>query len=367
MQNTSNKRTTNTIESTLAKAERKMAKMTFDPWLGCRLAPWMNTGTSALLPDGVRDPRLAMDLYSYCNVSGLSAGTNFSFIVYPFYPWNAAIVVDSGKLSLGTINAATAVVTVSAAYTQTPCNFTAAATSWVDDPFATSSKTYVNADKGRVTSMGWRLLYTGPVNTCAGIVNVTSSPLTNDPTIPKVKGTISVQGSDLGGVGSIGTATKSVNVIPMSPLGATSSKDMVTSRPEAGLKGIVRHSSSTFPWKEIWEQPVLLTQAAVGVDNVGGNVAAMNSSKYGTTGVYDAVAPTNFGTVQMIDDDWDQVRVSVTGPNTDASFRFETWQCIEFVPNVNSVLYGIANSDTKGSVEVASKLDMQANKSPVAE
>jgi len=49
-----------------------------------------------------------------------------------------------------------------------------------------------------------------------------------------------------------------------------------------------------------------------------------------------------FGSVFLYDNDWDTTTINFT--NVTGSFRFETWQCVEFIPVPETSAYDMART-----------------------
>lgn len=330
-------------------------------------------GSMALLPDGSSDPRVVYDYYSFSDIAVAAAGTSFNLNIVAGYPWNAAVKLNSGKLTVVPMLSDNLNVAASSLNSVTnrwcPCNFTVGAQSqyYLDKISSINGQQIVTADRQRITSLGWRLTYTGPVSTAAGIVTVTSSPQGTEPMFPKNKGRIQWvdNNNSTGGVYDCGTGA--LNVVGIALPQSVPQKDAVMARPEKTLQGIVRKNSPIFKWLN-WSNtgfwPIALDP---GTDVLTGNVNCLVAGRFDPSGTYTFNSTTNTGSLNLFDEDWDIPTINVTGCNADATYRLETWMCMEYVPINNSVYYSLAKRDTTGTVETVSKLEKITNDKPVAE
>jgi len=164
-------------------------------WAACRLAPWAYQG-GELLPDGSGDPRVVTDFYAWTDIGVGTTPQNFSITTLPTLPFAATLKAGGANLTITGSNMVTGTPTIGSGgmYNYTgavnkpiPINATKASTtsSWADRWDVDSSKHYIKANRARITSMGWRVVYTGPASTCAGILTCTSAPIRDDPIVDK--------------------------------------------------------------------------------------------------------------------------------------------------------------------------------------
>jgi hypothetical protein len=81
-------------------------------------------------------------------------------------------------------------------------------------------------------------------------------------------------------------------------------------------------------------------------------------------GSYGTVGTAKFGTVSLMDDDWDSTLIQLD--NVQGSFRFETWQCIEFIPVVESLAFDMARKLTTTNEPAIARANQLATMTPLA-
>lgn len=373
-------RTTASLENSLRTMKISKPMSVGSDWAMCRLQPW-NGLHGALMPDGTGDPRIVMDMYSWTDIA-ITGTANFAIRTLPALPFNAILIPQTTmNASITMSNGLPSTITPTIgqggmyAYSGTiagpiPIAATKASTQthWSDNPALDDPKIFVTANKARITSMGWRLTYTGQASTCTGVVTTTSSPMVIDPIVPKQTGRVryTVPDGTLGGAVDCGvTALKIVPTYPMFEAFAATGKDSIVLRPEVGARGLVRHSQPTYPFKEIQDQNLVLTIARDGVNQITGDLNALLNVNFPTTGIPVANGGTAvLGSLMMLDDDWDMTTINLTGVN--GSYRFEVWTCVEYIPAPSSIMRDIATVSAKANIPLVSSASAAAAKAPVA-
>jgi hypothetical protein len=378
-------RTTNSVETAL-RSLTLTAKPSNKPtpehlmWSTCRLNPWKG-GNGALLPDQSGDPRLVNDFYSYTDISlPAAAPTTFNLFTVPFLPYNAlflpatsgaAITLSGSNNSSsgpGAGGARSLTYTTGASNLPVPINFTKSAGTqyYSDRPGIVSPNNYITADKARVSTMGWRLLYTGPANSCQGVVTVTSSPIKNDDIVAKQVGRIQLGSATNTPQAILDCTTTAFKIMPLNlPVYNAQGKDQVIGRPEQGLKGLVRHSGANYLWKEMHEQPILLTQDNAGANQISGTLQGTVATSQDGAGVFQPnLSTVDYGSINFSDDEWDSTVIQVA--NATGSFRFETWMCVEYIPTPETAVYDSAKKVQIVNETVVHNTTAVAARQPIA-
>lgn len=353
-------------------------------WAMCRLSPWSGS-RSGLLPDGSGDPRAVVDFHAFTDITikqGLT--TSFNICTLPALPFNAYMffptALNAGDITIsGALYDTTGTPTVGgggfwsfnnsiASSSLVPINPTKASipSAWSDTPSTDDARSYIYADRARVTSFGWRLLYTGPVSTAQGVITVNSAPLKADPPVYKSVGRIQTYTTTaLGGI--IDCAASPVRILPTTPRtnALSSGKDNVTARPEANLHGIVRHNEPIYSWRDVYQQGLYLTQTMDGANQLGGTINSFFAGNYPANSVPVVNGGTCvFGTLNMYDQGWDTTTITCTGVT--GSYRFETWMCVEFVPAASSAYYDLARVVKEADTKVVDAVGKKAAQGPLA-
>jgi hypothetical protein len=251
-----------------------------------------------------------------------------------------------------------------------PTNFTLSSGpgAYADKVGSTVLTPYINSDRVRVTSLGWRLTYTGPVATAAGLITVSSASPTVDDKIVKTRGKVSCTNAFAvaGGYYDTSTTDQAMLVMPYTLVAGTTTKDSIVARPEATLQGIVRRNAPVFSWKDFSNTPVFLVNPVTG-NMLDGALDLATASQYNAAGsMISGDSTTKMGSINVWDTDWDVTTIAVSGINADATYRLDTWMCVEYVPTTDSAFYSVAKTVTAGSAETAALLEKHAISSPVA-
>jgi len=242
-------------------------------------------------------------------------------------------------------------------------------TNWSDDPTVDDRKNFITANKARISSMGWRLTYTGPAASCSGVITVNSNSLITDPMMLKLNNRIGNIIAD-GTVGAnLDTTANPIKVVPTVPFYSqaysSSAKDTVTLRPEMGARGVVRHNAPQFNWSELYDQGFLLTVANDGANQMGGDLLNAVANAY-AVGPFTANKGTvALGSLNFYDQDWDSVNIVLTGVT--GSFRFEQYTCVEYIPFTTSILRELATVTKAASPQTVAAVDKAVANKPVAE
>lgn len=377
-------RTTNTVEQDLRSLRISAGNNTRGNWPACRLMPWNMGGSSSLLPDGTSSRRLVQDFYSWSDVV-VSGTATFSLIIFPALPYQALLTPQSsGTYTITTSYGLTGTpsglsssafgmynLTFTSPGAPTPpipinCTLSGDVNSYNDAATAAATRTYIAADKARMTSFGWRLIYTGAASTCTGLITVAQGPMTIDPLIEKTAGRLNIiSPTNVTNTISCTTADRSsVLCLPISlPGNFAQNRDTVTIRPEVAPKGDVRHSGTVFEWKEIYQRQPVPVQIAPGNDIINGEVNTLFSGGYNGLAV-GLPATVTHGSLQFIDPQFDVVNISLIGVT--GSFRLETFSCVEFQPNTASPLYNFGDVMAEQDIDLIATTEAQVTKLPVA-
>jgi len=377
-------RTTDTVERELRRA---MAALNShgnnkSEWAMCRMNPW-GAHKYGLLPDGSNDSRLLSDYYSYTDI--ICPGTcSFQILTLPALPYNGLFrslgstgnysitpsfngtVLSAGTRSINSMQAITTALTSSGNFV--PINPNSWIFGYVDDPTVSDTTPYISTNKVRITSMGWRLVYTGSAASASGLITVTSSPASID-SYQKTGGIVNIPSAN--GVAALtnlnaGTNPMSIEVLTPFTAGFTSntSKEVMTFRPENCPRGVVKHNGATFTWKPIWDTPHIIVTAQPGVsymfDPLTSTTAAAANQTTPTT-----ASTMPLGTVNFLDLDWDCT--SIVATNVTGAFRFETWTCYEIIPDQSSAFSAYATKATESLPNVVARVEADIANSPVAQ
>jgi len=206
------------------------------------------------------------------------------------------------------------------------------------DPFSASS--------GRIVSATYRVMYTGPVQTCAGCVRSFDNhiQLQQGPAITfygvATSGTGGTSMQLLNNTGSIvGTVALDTNIlIPDGSIAPAPVAGSVTLRPEQGA--VIRLSHKTNDFKS---QPLL--SPLVGATCTQADVPATYNDYTSLFYVTGNATNTIGGGIALYDNDWQGVHLIFDNVNTDASFQIEACVCMELAIEPTGPMYSMQKTD----------------------
>lgn len=319
-------------------------------YVQCRSDPFNGHGGSAI-PDGQNSNFVVSDSFSINNISPSAAGQTIVIQTLNCLPALAMI----GSLSNFTVDSQ--LVTALSSFVPS----TTATTTWyplsippsyagIGSPGSTFADPY-NSTTARMISLGYRLIYTGPATTCAGVITVTPNPVSWTP------GGISAIGSlgivDANSAGVAGAAlTAGIPFLSgdftINPTALT--RASTTFRPEQGCYIVAPHKSTVYKNQQTYPNPF----APIGGFNTA--IGATNMPCLLRQN------PTVNPGIVWFDNDWQTFQIVISGVNADASYRLETVCCMEYNPAVSSVFYPLTIKSTvmKTSELVAAEKAVQA-------
>lgn len=189
------------------------------------------------------------------------------------------------------------------------------------------------ATKARAVAYGYRLIYTGPAQTCAGAIVVTPNDVsfselgnTTDNTGAAGKISLAISRPD-----NLATGVTSAPIgcpILLTDLRLSSTaitRDSMTFRPEQGVVIVPRHHSSNYGIKPVVDVPFGVVAES-----------ALTTSSYTMLMQDRQTGPGYCGGIIFYDNDWESFQISVTGINSDATYRWETVILMEYGPSLSS-------------------------------
>lgn len=330
------------------------------PYLHCRSDPFGSSGRSHI-PDGSNDQFVIVDAYSVDNIAMSQAQSTFYIQTSSTLP-SMAMVFGAPSTNL-TVNGNTVTppaaiqpdgnVVASARYPiciSSAYNLGIQPGNSINDPYSST--------KARLVSKGYRIVYTGPVNTCAGVITVTPNDyalalgeLTTSSLPVPATGTFSL---------SINNASNAVlsTCASSSPFLSTDltistnamNRETRTFRPEEGVYLVPKHRSADFKIHPMTNLPF--------------GVVANFSASTASTKAYTNMLTSNgtyAGGVIWYDNDWEDYLIQFSGINSDATFRIECITCFEYNPSASSVVAPLAQGAAKAEPAIMKQAaDQQA-------
>jgi hypothetical protein len=183
----------------------------------------------------------------------------------------------------------------------------------------------------RIVSLIARIKYTGPVNTCAGVLRVTdhSANISNPYTTTSAVTTSGLSLSTYSNTGTSAFVAPSGTVVyaydTADPLGKYD-QTTKTYRPEQGV--IVRSAHRGTEFQAI---PTTSVLGGLSQGNQTGATSAISS-------YYSIYGQNWWGGVLGFDNNWSTPAVCFENVNSDASYSVETMACVEIQPTAGSIL-----------------------------
>lgn len=371
-------RTPGTIINSLMKAapvavtsDKPLAK-----YLHCRMDPFTASGGTAI-PDGSNANFMVSDARSADTIS-LAAGTkDFVIQTFPMLPYMAAITststtagpaltVNGGPVWGSSSYDPSALSSASSlryyplskvpAYLQGG-QFVAPQLKY-NDPYTSSS--------ARLVSVGYRLTYTGPVTTCAGSITVT--PNSTSLNLNAYNTSVAASTTTPGQV-SIGARNITSASITYAPIGtpiATAdlrisstalTRESCVFRPEQSIVILPRHRTRDYKLKSTAVTPYVIGFSDIGSSSSTAEFISLFTASTPTTSDY---------AVMWADDDWEGVTIVASGLNADASFRWDTVACFEYVPLINSVFAEMTIKSSPNDAKAMEAVNKHISSRPVA-
>lgn len=330
-------RTPSSIISNISKSFTAVKTVISDPYINARLDPF--THAAGAIPDGQNQNYICLDLHSADTLTNLP--NSFVIQTMPCLPSMGLVGSTAGSMTVnGVVHAALTQYRPNASNTTT--------TNWAQICIPNVLNGYYtglgvqkndpwNATKARVGVMGYRIIYTGPVSTCAGSITVTPnqvgftsfgivSSTTSSATTWTVTSTLPA--------GTAGTDTVALNTpliaieMDINPTNLT--KESKTYRPEESILILPRYLAKSNLPKDIYQGTYPL------IANANGATANVTYFNLGSK------TPASSGGVVWIDDDWESYQIAFNGINSDASYRIETVMCFEANLQQNSAFTAVA-------------------------
>jgi hypothetical protein len=356
-------RTPSTIINTITKRNTNRPP-TLSPYVRCRIDPF-SAGGKGGIPDGSNSNFVVVDAMVSDTIACSVAGQSFVIQTIPSMPILAAL--SSASNNVLTLNG----VGVNGPTTGLTPNGNVVTSTWypmgiplayqggvavagtvTPDPYSTIA--------GRFVAIGYRCVYTGPVNNCSGSILITSNDVAFEETQPPDTAAVPVGNQhailkpnyvQASSGFYVGPGVNTLNLAVINNV-STAQRNTITLRPEEGFTIIPKHKTMDFKVKDASQLPA----AILGNTNLAGNgpltrYTLFPAGELGTGSRTDGII--------FYDNDWQAFQIAFTGLNADASFRFETVVCWEINPSMQSSIQTFAKgqSDNKPSeFQQASKL-----------
>lgn len=336
------------IQRTLATGANRQKPMGMPEYVHCRVDPFTADGKGSI-PDGSNNNYVTIDKRVFDTIQNGGDTTqpySFNILTTPSFPCSAAVTSSTVPIK---VNGVTYNVPLTTATNGLPKqDRSSAPLSIVDIGDGTGSyfpgvrtTDLASSTSARLVSAGYRLVYTGPTNTCAGTITVTPSD-TSFQFFNQSTGATNVL-NVAGGNDVFVNVGQSTGYLSLNGVQAGSymTRESVTFRPEQGIVFMPRHKSRDFKIQST--QDLALGIVANPIDSSA--TAGFKNYLYANAA---ALADATFqGGICWYDNDWSGATISVQGVNGDATFRWETIWCMEFNPSPVNV--GLSSFTVKQS------------------
>lgn len=338
------KRSPDTIISALTKSMNKasIGNNAKSQYHMCMLNPFLHKAEQGI-PDGSNANYVVIDSYTADTIGSIGSH-EFIIQTLPFMPCTAGIA------SLGSINVNGISITANTSYDisstdpKSSLYPLAVPAAWRTSPYYTPGQEQddpYNSSTCRWVAVGYRLIYTGPATTCAGVITVTPNDVgcgnfnMISTSVTGVANTwafheVTPTGVS-GGATPIGTPVVQAD-IHIDPNSFTS--QTMTFRPEQGVSIFPKHKGSSYIPKP--------TNNPVGIIGPG-RTDTSETIKYS---LLKSEGDEYSGGIVWYDDSWSCYTIRASGLNSDATFRLETVVIAEFNIQQNSAIATLANKQS---------------------
>jgi len=346
-------RDTHTITTQLQKSFKKMVVKS-NPYLDSRLCCSYIVSPPSI-PDGKSGRHVCYCAYGLSRIAQTNpSGGTFSFHVQlqPWFPILAAVTQTTTGLQIdsssypniyGTPGYPVAGLCSPAIYGSAVggqfSQIAPGSQQGYADPFAASS--------GRIVSATYRIMYTGPVQTCAGCIRTFDNhiQLQAGPDITYYgTATSSTGGTSMSLFNNTGSVVGSVSLdtpilTPDGSIAPAPVAGSVTLRPEQGAVIRLSHKTNDFKSQSFLSPLYGITCSQTAVP---AQYNAYSSLFYVTGNATNTIG----GGIALFDNDWQGVHVLFDNVNTDATFQIEACVCMELAIEPTGPMYSMQKTDT---------------------
>lgn len=348
-------RSTDSIIHSLAKSTGQMVLTTSaaDAYSCCRMYGIIPRSPPSI-PDGCSGKHMAVCLYNIDRVSPGSAGQTLYIQQNGWLP--APLYISSPAATAFSVNG------IACSVARVPLGISPEYS--IGIPNSTPGNTLdaldvYRASGVRIVSNTVIIKYTGPVNTCAGMIRAFENHISvSDPIM--TTGTSATTTAPTTGIGFAGTNTAATNTRfansgtgicqldgsfnPVPP------PDNFSCRPEKGMVVRMKHRSSTFAQRPIYPTPLGFYAGSATISAATGFAtnAVCEIGQYG-------------GGFISYDNNWVGNAIALENLNADASYTIETMVCVEFTPQANSAFVKLTKAGPPANRKIIDNVEQQLN------
>lgn len=318
-------RTLNQVERTLRNTSINSTGPKKSSYLSCRYTPFGQQTMHLSVPDGLGSNITTRDYLGTYDIVTPTNGT-LDVQILPFIPQQISVY----PTAIGS----TAIVngkTITRVANSAPVPFSPETMSaFRHSADAPTQAHYISS--GRVVTVGFRLYYTGPASTCAGVLQADDYPIIVDQT--PFSNTAPLQAIDVTGVTAPNVPNIKLIVIDLPTEAVAPTKNSVIVRPEAGLTGVLRRRTraENHSFKPFHETGLGLISQENNVAIEKGGPLFSGFSGDGTT---------SWTFITLVDDDFNATRIRINGVSQ--SYRLEVMTCVQFNHHPNYSLMSLTS------------------------
>lgn len=338
-------RDTSTIITTLTKSMNKMNMRNghgSKPYVQSRLYCCVPR-TLPVVPDGSNSRILKMCFYSVDRLSFTGTGAKTASLQFnPWVPTPGLLISPAGDSVMNGYNPGVNPGQIGVGF-GLPYQFASLAKTFTAPGSASNGFDIYNASTLRIVSQTHAIRYTGPVNTCSGVIRawenenalddagmVTTYSATATQPTTGISGQVFTTSTAWSRNAPIGTQVLSYDgAASITTIPATAK----SGRPEQGMTLRLSHKTTNYKYVPVFNVPPLVCPYAV----LSSTTAANGYHLF-----YESTS--NLPNILAYDNDWTGVNVLLDSVNSDASFSIETCVCVEIAPLAGSGYYPLAES-----------------------
>lgn len=324
---TTTARTLNSVQNSLNKSKNDTSRKE-NPYLRCVFDPFSSRGKGMMRPDSGSNKVIMRDILQAFDITcdkpiGLKLSPMYPYILSTWANSTTALVVNG--------------LTVPTTFEALGVGYTPTAGKSDSDYGGGTQVAMVDYDRARISTVGWRLMYTGKALDAIGYILVDTTPFSIEVTDRQVPNTCTYAtfaGANIAyplntqiGYASIETATFSSGGTTFFPITPTQTSELF--RPEVGAHGILRRSaySPNHTFKP--------------VHNPGIAPIEFRGDPNASRSFISAPRVNTVAGVTIIDDDWDSTMIYISGAG---SYRLELVVCLEAIVTQQSPLEPLAKA-----------------------
>lgn len=341
-------RSTATIVNSLTKSMNKMnirASQKMKPYVQARLACCVPR-TLPRVPDGSNSRVIRLCFYSVDRLSFTGAGAKSATLQFnPWIPCPGVVMSPSGDTVLNGFTLPANPGTIGGGFGM-PMQFASLAKAYTAPGSTSNAFDIYNAASLRIVAQTHAIRYTGPVNTCSGVVRAweNENSLDNAGEVTTYSATATQPNTGVSaqvfGAGTLWTRSVPIGtqILAYDGFGAlaTIPATAMSGRPEQGMTLRLPHKTNNYKYVPVMNIPPVIAAATILSSTTAVNAYHLFFE-----------ATNSLPNIFAYDNDWTGMNVLLDNVNADASFSIESCVCVEIVPLASSAFYPLGDSHSQ--------------------